>query len=414
MRRRAFLLSAIGSGWLAAQPRVQSLGSLAWVQADGLWIRDLPAGRARRIAAGAMLASPRFSPSGLWVLFNSERILSVVSREGGQPIQLNGVRSQWWPDRDDLLVEQSTGLAVFSATSGWSAPAWSIPAARLPAIFSRDAAEIAYADEAGVGRERTGRLLSVTATPGGSPQAVVAESGNAIFPCLWMPGDELLYWLDPDFSGSAASSGLELFRVPAHRPAAKARSLGVSTLVHRDFLSLAPTGESLALAAGDDRDACNNKRIARIAWPGGDVRYLTAEQITAVSPAWSPDGKVIAYSAARAVPNGCGGGELMRRSLARRRIWTIQAAGGTGLVALTHDERYRDEEPQWSSDGRSILFCRIDEAGNRTVWLMRSDGSGATQVAGPLAPEEPGEPDMNWFGYYGTINWKARIDWYRA
>lgn len=271
MRRRAFLLGALGSGWVAAQQQVQSLGTLAYVQADGLWVRDLPDGRPRKVAAGMTMASPRFSPSGRWVLFSSEQILQVVSREGGPPSQIDGGRGQWWPDRDDLLVEQSTGLSVFTATNGWRAPAWSIPAGRLPAVFSPDVTEMAYADEAQIGGERTGRLLYVRATSGGSPQAVVTERGNAIFPCHWMPGDgELLYWLDPDFSGSAASSGLELFRVPVHTAAAKPRSLGVSTLVHMDFLSLAPSGGALAVAAGEDRDACDDKRIARIAWPGGE------------------------------------------------------------------------------------------------------------------------------------------------
>jgi len=188
----------------------------------------------------------------------------------------------------------------------------------------------------------------------------------------------------------------------------------VSTLVHTDFLSLAPGGDALAVTAGDDRDACHNKRIARIGWPSGELRFLNGEHIAAVTPAWSPDGGQIAYSAAPAVPNGCGGGPLMRRSLALRRIWTIPSSGAARPTALTRDQRYRDEHPQWSSDGRHILFCRIDGARNRTAWLMRSDGSGARQLTGPLAPEDPGDPDMNWFGYYGTINWKGLIDWRRS
>jgi hypothetical protein len=107
-------------------------------------------------------------------------------------------------------------------------------------------------------------------------------------------------------------------------------------------------------------------------------------------------------------------GPLMRRSLALRRIWTIPSSGAVRPTALTRDTRYRDERRQWSSDGRHILFCRIDEARNRTAWLMRSDGSGAQQLTGPLAPEDPANPDMNWFGYYGTINWKGLIGWRRA
>ena len=63
---------------------------------------------------------------------------------------------------------------------------------------------------------------------------------------------------------------------------------------------------------------------------------------------------------------------------------------------------------------RHNLFCRIDGARNRSAWLMRSGGSGAQQLTGPLAPEDPGDPGMNWFGYYGTINWKGLIDWRRS
>ncbi|HKD07798.1 MAG TPA: hypothetical protein VKB79_18000 [Bryobacteraceae bacterium] len=413
MRRRTFLVGSLGSARLAAGQQVRSLGTLAYVQADGLWVRDLPDGRTRRLAAGTRLASPRFSPSGRWVLFTNEEVLHVVSREGGPAVRFEGQRGQWWPNRDDLLVEQTAGLGVFSATTGWRALPWSIPGGNLPAIFSPDATEIAYADEAKIAGVRTGRLLCVgAARPGGPPRAVVTEPGNAVIPCRWMPdGPELLYWLDPDFSVSVASDGLELFRIPARSPGAKPRSLGASTLVHGDFLSLAPRGGALAVAAGDDRGACRNKRIARIEWPGGEVRYLTDERTAAVTPAWSPDGERIAYSAAPALPDGCGGGELMRHSLARRRIWIIRGAGNFRPTAVTHDERYRDEEPRWSSNGRYILFCRIDEGRNRTVWLMRSDGSGAAQVAGPLAAQDPANLGMNWFGYYGTVRWKGLIDW---
>ena len=203
MRRREFLLGSLGSARLAAQQQVPPLGTLAYVQADGLWVRELPDRRPRQVAAGARIVSPCFSPSGRWILFTSGEILHVVSREGGSAIRLEGRGGQWWPDRDDLLVEQSAGLGVFTAADGWKAQAWLIPAGRLPAIFSPDAAEFAYADEAQIRGARSGRLLYTSAIRrNGSPLAVVTERGNGIIPCRWMPGSgEILYWLDPELLG---------------------------------------------------------------------------------------------------------------------------------------------------------------------------------------------------------------------
>lgn len=415
MQRRAFLLGTLGSAWLAAQQKAGSLGVLAYVQSDGIWLRDLPDGRPRRIAAGGNIQRPRFSPSGHWIAYTMDEVVYVASSDGRQMARLDGSNAQWRADRDHLIVEQETGLNLFSAANAWGTPAWSIAGGQLPVVFSPNAAEMAYADEAEISGVRSGRLCCVTtAQPAESPRVVAMESGNGIIPYRWM-GDtrELLYWLDEDFSASAKSDGLQLFRVPVLTSAGAQRSLGITTLVNEDFLSLAPGADALAVAAGGGRDACEDKRIARIEWPSGEVRYLTDKLTAAVSPAWSPDGNSIAYSAAPAVPNGCGGGERMREALAKRRIWTIDAAGSSRPTALTGEDRYRDEEPQWSPDGRHLLFCRIDDARNQTVWLMRSDGTGAEQVAGPLDANNADDADLAWFGYYGTIDWGARIDWQR-
>ena len=61
-------------------------------------------------------------------------------------------------------------------------------------------------------------------------------------------------------------------------------SLGVTTLVHDDFLSMAPTADRLAVTAGGDRGSWDNKRIALIDWATGAVRYLTDERTAAHLP----------------------------------------------------------------------------------------------------------------------------------
>lgn len=413
--RRTFLLAPLVPALLPAQFDTGPCGTLVYVQAKGLFVRKLPAGRARRIASGGRIAFPSFSPTGRWIVYQAGEILRVVRSDGGAAAQLEGSGARWWPDRDHLLVEQRAGLSVFTVAKGWGKPEWSIAGGKLPAMFSSDGAEIAYADEAQIGGARSGRLCCVSARkPAGPPRIVLTEPGNAIIPCCWMPtSGELLYWRDTDFSASVLADGLELFRVSARGRAEAPRPLGISSLVNEEFLSIAPGNGAAAVTAGWGRDVCDQKRIARVEWPGGEVRYLTDERTAAVSPSWSPDGRWIAYSAAPAVPRGCGGGETMRRALAKRRIWKMSATGEARPAAVTSDEMYRDERPLWSSDGRHILFCRIDENSAQTVWLMRSDGAGAIQVAGPVDGNAD-HPALAWFGYYGTINWKSRVDWHNV
>ena len=74
----------------------------------------------------------------------------------------------------------------------------------------------------------------------------------------------------------------------------------------------------------------------------GDTRDWPAR------PAWSPDGKRIAFVQGRIGPRG----------FESRHIYTINA-DGTGLTQLTHSGY--NEWPAWSPDGSKILFARSED-----------------------------------------------------
>jgi hypothetical protein len=397
MRRREFLIGAVGAGWLAGQTSELIRESLAYVAGGGLWIRDLPDGWPQRVASGAGIGSPRISPSGEWIAYRQGNRACVVPRNGGAAPRILGEgASQWRTGRDELLVEQARGLSVFTAANGWLGPVRSIPDASLPVAFSPEAGEMVYGQRTAAG---IGILRRVGVDAAGAARTVLSRNGDGLVPYAWI-GDALLYWVDPSFSASVEADGLELFRVPA--AGGVPRSLGISTLVHDDFLALSPAGDRLAVTAGGGRESWHNKRIAWIDLASGTMRYLTDERTAAICPSWSPDGQRIALVAA---PESA-----ERHFLGQRRIFVADVSGTSAPVRLTGDDRYRDEEPIWLADGRHILFCRIDcrpaEGAPKSVWLMDDRGGDLSQIAGPLQANDTFEGE-GWFGYYGTTDWQA-------
>lgn len=58
---------------------------------------------------------------------------------------------------------------------------------------------------------------------------------------------------------------------------------------------------------------------------------------------------------------------------------------GTGLARLTFVQRrgQADFRPDYSPDGRKIVFNHIGSDGSISVWVMRADGSGTHRVSKP-------------------------------
>jgi Tol biopolymer transport system component len=438
MRRRTFLFVTAGAvAGSLAQDGVQApgpLGTIAFTQRDGLWIRNLPDGPPKRLVSGTKIASPRFSPSGQWISYFQDDALHVVSLDGKLSQDLGDVDrgslqpgGQWWPGRDELLVQGAAGVKVLTAAGGFRRASRQIKGASMPVLFSPDGKQMVYGNDLDVGRGpggepmRSGRLCRlVLETPDNQPKVLVSNYLSGQVLCAWSRGGEyVIFWDDPDFSASAIADGLELFRVSA--AGGFPQSMGVFTPVHDDMVSLSPAQDKLALVAGGGRNQWEEKRIAVVDLGGALTRgaaisYLTDESTAAACPSWSPAGERIAFSAAPGPGTQAhiGGGEPARRLLARRRIWTADASGMSAPMPLTSDARYRDEEPMWSADGKHILFCRIDRGNDKTLWLMAADGGNAVQVAALYT--DPGllGADGAWFGYYGYIDWRSMVDWFRG
>jgi TolB protein len=106
---------------------------------------------------------------------------------------------------------------------------------------------------------------------------------------------------------------------------------------------------------------------------GSGVVRLTDSPVEETWPAWSPDGRRIAFE---------------RRSDDRVNIYVMNA-DGTGIVPLTTGSGHTDFQPSWSPDGTRIVFTS-DRGGNFDIYVINVDGTGLTRLtddpADDLAP----------------------------
>lgn len=164
----------------------------------------------------------------------------------------------------------------------------------------------------------------------------------------------------------------------------------------------------MAVTVGGYRATWTNKRVATVGVFGGELTWLTKEDVAACSPAWSPDGVHLAY-AAMPDEGDLVGGEDARLGMMRRRIFVVDTQDDDPQPRpITNDPAYRDERPLWSADGSALLFARMDDQGRVSLWLVPGAGGTPQRVANELTPA----PD--WFGYYGHISWDYLFDWWRG
>ena len=133
-------------------------------------------------------------------------------------------------------------------------------------------------------------------------------------------------------------------------------------------ISFSPRGDEVVFLSNheSDPDATNNSDIFAVDL-SGQVRQLTQTAGCEYQPSWSPDGKLIAYTATKRDVT------TIDSVAEDTHVWVISAEGGAGReVTARLDRRVRD--PQWSGNGRRIYFLAGD-AGWTRVWSVQPDGS---------------------------------------
>jgi hypothetical protein len=115
---------------------------------------------------------------------------------------------------------------------------------------------------------------------------------------------------------------------------------------------------------------------------------ITPLNVSGTGPAFSPDGKQIVYSGGPANTNTLG--------------LVISPTDGSGTMrVLTRDN---GGNAAWSPDGKRIVYQATDDAGNRQVFVINADGSGARKQ---LTNGKSNDGAPTWSHDGGSILWRS-------
>jgi tricorn protease len=376
-----------------------SATNVAFVYANDLWVAPRAGGDARRLTVHpGRETNPYFSPDGKWIAFTGEydgnADVYVVSVDGGDPRRLTfhpgaDVVEGWTPDGRAVLFASTRAshsfydrLFTVPVEGGFEEPL-PMPMAERGA-YSADAGRIAYNPIRNLWTEDTWRhyrggqepFLWIFDLKTQDIEVVPHDNTNDTWP-MWI-GDvvyfvsdrdgtmnlygydtkskqvrQLTHHTDFDIKNASAGAGVIVYeqagRLHLFDPASGAttplsihidpdlpdtRPHFTSAVPFIQHVGISPTGmRALFESRGD---------IFTVPAKKGDIRDLTRTPgIAERDPAWSPDGKTIAYFSDA-------GGEY--------RLMLRDQSGAGDETAISLDGPSFYYTPTWSPDGRRIAY----------------------------------------------------------
>ena len=296
---------------------------------------------------------PFFSPDGKWIAFWSQGQLKKASVEGGAAILLTEapiVSRVSWSSSGKLVMSVNGRLA--------SAPAAGGP---FTAFSALDSAEGETGQMSPVALPDGETVLYASRATGGAAanRIAVASLSNGRTTILDLQGSSPLGMLDKYLI--YATAGGAIMAVEFDLPSRRVTGVPVPVIDQvanyvgaEAQVQLSPDG-ALAYMSG------LSQRQLVLRTPEGVARPVLPGTGGYSWPRLSPDGRRLAVT---------------QSTLLRSDIWVYDLPDGP-LVRLTTEGTVNDR-PEWTPDGRSLLF-RTNRAGLNALWIQPLDGAGSAR-----------------------------------
>ncbi|PYT73507.1 MAG: protease, partial [Acidobacteria bacterium] len=352
-----------------------SKSQVAFSYAGSIWVVNRDGGNVRRLTGGGHEEKPSFSPDGSQIAFTGDydgtHGVYVVSAAGGEPRRLtyhpaDGDVHGWTPDGKRILFSSFRTAFAGGVIQLFTVPLEGGFATQVPLVraaegsFSPDGARIAYVPnlqwQRAWKRYRGGQTkpIWIASLADSSIQAKIPRDDSNDFNPMWVGGT--IYFLS-DRNGPVTLFSYD-FKSQQVRQIVKndgfdikSASATADAIVYEQFGSL----HLLDLNSGNDR-ALNIQPVADLA----EVRphFLKIEPRRIRSADISPTG-------ARAVFG------------VRGEILTVPAEKGD-IRNLTNTTAVVERDPAWSPDGKSIAYLS-DESGEYALHIREQSGFGAVR-----------------------------------
>jgi TolB protein len=414
-------------------------GSLAFISRGSLWLLDTSTYSVHELVpAKDHPDAPQFSADGKWLAFLAHRrgggtwiclvrsdgggmhrlhrrdiafdgwaprghrlAIDFVSRRGAVPVRDTSVVATWRPGTEPRAVARVGGLTGV--------------------VWSPDGRELGIATADWDRRGSVPGTTSIATYPiaGGRPTIWFSRLGqhgrlegeDELYLRLagWWQGQGIGFWLFGNGEVlSPDQAPLELLVAPRSQPRRLGQTLpGGGALAGGRGEAEERTVDASRLGYLADVDQIGRDGFGRQIWfrkrltvcaPAATCRRVPAPPRTVtLDPAWSPDGKTLAYVIAPSRASVGFPQRIVRRWYAAHRLALYRPS--TGRVRYIHGTAGASA-PMWSRDGKDLIYAARDG-----IWLLRVGAARATRVATPLFA--PGDLPA----YYGQVDWVGQFAW---